>query len=204
MKRRMFLMAAMVLVALTAMGQMTRVAAQEKQAVDLENVRGLEPIRMQPDTVMPNGEWQRVVQSEMTAKESYKYVKQVLARIVPDYQRNVQLEDTADSKIIVTATLPLLATVKTERVNFLYRGTYDVTLTVLMKDQRYRVSCENVICSYEVRTNGQTVDRKTKYTFEDAARMTDGNMQFDMRSKAGKLVYLIDSRLKKQKSDDDF
>lgn len=198
MKRRILMMAAMVLVALAATAQ------GQRQAVNMDGVSTLDAMRMQPDTVMPNGEWQRVVQSEMSAKEGFKYAKQVLARIVLDYQRNVQLEDTADCKLVVTATLPLLATVKTERVNFLYRGTYDVTLTVLMKDQRYRVSCENVICSYEVRTNGQTVDRKTKYTFEDAARMTDGNMQFDMRSKAGKLVYLIDSRLKKQKSDDDF
>ena len=144
MKRRIFLIATMVLVALTAMGQMIRVAAQEKQAVDLENVRGVEPIRMQPDTVMPNGEWQKVVQSEMSAKEGFKYLRQVMARIVPDYR------------------------------------------------------------FYEVRTNGQTVNRKTNYTFEDAARMTDGGMQLDLRSKAGKLVYLIDSRLKKQKSDNDF
>ena len=204
MKRRFLMMAAMVLMALAATAQVGRTAQGQRQAVNLDGVSTLDAMKMRPDTVMPNGEWQRVVQSEMSAKEGFKYAKQVMARIVPDYQRNVQLEDTADCKLVVTAPLPLLATVKTERVDFLYRGTYDVTLTVVVKDQRYRVSCENVICSYEVRTNGQTVDRKSNYKFEDAARMTEGNMQFDMRSKAGRLVWLIDSRLKKQKSDDDF
>lgn len=195
--------AAMMAVAAGAQGLRTQ-ALQKKQIVDLESVSNLDAMEMQPDTVMPNGEWQRVVQSQMSAKESYKYARQVLARIVPDFQGNVQLEDTADCKIIVTATLPLLATVKSERANFVYMGTYSVTLTVLTKDNRYRVSCENVTCSYEVRTMGQMVDRKTDRAFEDASRMTDGGMQLDMRWTAGKLVYLIDSRLKKQKSDDDF
>lgn len=202
--RLLMLMVTMMLTAVTTSAQGVRAQAQTERVVNLENVRGLEPLQMRPDTVMPNGEWQRVVQTEMTAREGYKYARQVLARVVPDYQQSVQLEDTADCKLVVTARLPLIASAESPRAKFVFMGSYGVTLTLVMKDGRYRVSCEAVRCTFDVRTMGQVVDRKQDMLFQDANRLADGAMQFDLRMKAGKLVALIDSMLKKQKSDNDF
>jgi len=204
MKKRMFLLIAVGMMAMTAAAQMQRTVAQKKQVVNLESVKFSEATSMRPDTVMPNGDWQRVVQSEMTAKESFKYARQVLARIVPDYQRNVQLEDTADCKIVVLATLPLLAQLKAPQTTYKFNGTYDVTLTLTMKDNRYRVSGEAVKCSFTVKSDGYEVDRKTDRLMSEVSGMSDGTMQDDLRWKAGQLVTLIDRMLKKQKSDDDF
>ena len=197
MKKRMILMALTVLFALSAM-------SQGKQAIDLSGISGWDYLKMYPDTVMPNGDWQRVVESQMSAKESFKYAKQVLARIVPDYQHNVQLEDTTDNKITFTACLPMMAGSKTQMGDVLLVGTYRMTLTLVMKDGRYRIGSEGTTCTYVARMDGQTMDNVKDRAYNLVFGPKEEDLRADLRYKAAQLVYLIDTMLKKQKSDDDF
>lgn len=202
--KRMILMAVLVLTALMAQAQVGMAVVYGKDVVDLDAATGIGNTKMRPDTVMPNGDWQRVVESQMSAKESYKYARQVLARIIPNYQSGVQLEDTADCKIIVKVPLALTALMNTERGEIRFVGAYDVKLTLVMKDGRYRVSSESTTCSYKVSMQGQTLDSVRDSLFEMADCVSEGSMRKDLLWKAGKLVNLIDTMLKKQKADDDF
>jgi hypothetical protein len=186
------------------MAQSDMVRVYGKAIVDLYSTGSVDDSSMRPDTVMPNGDWQKVVETQMSAKESFKYVRQALARLVPDYQGSVQLEDTASCKIIVTVPLPLAAYRTTERGKFEFIGTYDISLTLTMKDRRYRVSGEGTKCSYKVSMQGLAIDRVKGRDFGMANRLAGGTMLKDMPWRIGRLVYMIDSTMKKQKADDDF
>ena len=197
--KRLVILAAMALVVLVAGAQ----GGSVRKAIELNGV-GLEAAKaMQPDTVMPSGEWQRVMQTEMTAKEGFKYMRQVLAKLVPDYQRNVQLEDTTDCKLVVTAALPLMARKKS---GYWLHGQYNLALTIAMKDNRYRVSGEDVKCQtgLEVGLNVPGVDTSQGLSFSTIGKDTDGELQRDLQSRVGELLTLIDKMLKKQKEDEDF
>ena len=191
--KRFVILAAMAAMTVSVMAQ----AGSVRNTIGLEGVEIEKTKVMQPDTVMPNGEWQKVVQSEMTAKDGFKYVRQMLAKIVPNYQHNVQLEDTTDCKLVVTAALPLMAKTKS---GYWYHGSYNLTL----KDNRYRVSGEEVKCRTGIDVNVPGVDTSQGLPFHIVSKDTDGAMQRDLRWKAGKLVALIDKMLKKQKADNDF
>lgn len=193
--KRLVIFAAMALVVLAAGAQ----GGGVRKAIELGGVKPEAAKAMQPDTVMPNGEWQRVVQSEMTAKEGFKYMRRVLAKVMPDFQQNVQLEDTTDCKLVVTAAVPLMASAKMGSYTSLLEGLYDMTLTLMMKDNRYRISCEPVKCVLVGSTPGQAT-----MTMADVIRHTNGLLQNDLKFKAGKLIALIDAMLKKQKADEDF
>lgn len=192
----------MILVAMAAMTMsvMAQVASV-RLTIGLNGVEIEEAKAMQPDTVMPNGEWQKVVQSEMTAKDGFKYVRQVLAKIVPNYQHNVQLEDTTDCKLVVTTALPLMAKAKS---GYWYQGSYNLTITITMKDNRYRVSGEEVKCLTGIDVNVPGVDTSQGLPFNIVEKNTDGSIQHDLRLKAGILVAQINKMLKKQKADNDF
>lgn len=194
--KKFFVLALMSMVVLTAEAQTV-----VRQMVDLNGIEIEEGKAMQPDTVMPNGEWQRVVQSEMTAKDGFKYMRQVLAKVVPDYQHNMQVADTADYKIVVTAALPLMAKTKS---GYWYQGSYNLTLTFAMKDNRYRVSGEGVKCQTGLEVNVPGVDTSQGLSFHIVSKNTEGALQRDLQSKAGQLVALFDKMLKKQKMEDDF
>lgn len=197
MKKRMFLMATMVLVALAAQAQI----GIGGKAIDLMSVEMGKAKAMRPDTVMPNGEWQKVKETQMSAKKCFKHMRQTLAKIVPNYQRNVQLEDTTDNKIIFAASLPLMA-----RANngYWYRGFYNLTLTIVMKDNRFRVAGENVKCQTGLDVNVPGVDTSQGLDFKIVGKETNGELQRDLQWKAGQLMVLIDDTLKKLKSEDDF
>jgi len=197
--KRLVILAAMALVVLAAGAQVRGT----RRIIELNGIKVEEARAMRPDTVMPNGEWQRVVQSEMTAKEGFKYMRQVLAKVVPNFQQNVQLEDTTDCKLVVTAALPLMARKKS---GYWLHGQYNLALTIAMKDNRYRVSGEDVKCQtgLEVGLNVPGVDTSQGLSFSTIGKDTDGELQRDLQSRVGELLTLIDAMLKKQKADDDF
>lgn len=193
--KRVFICVFLAVMTLAAVAQV----GMGRRVIELDGVKAEESRAMRPDTVMPNGEWQRVVQTEMTAKECFKYMRQAMAKVMPDYQRNVQLEDSTDCKLVVTVALPLMA----KTVNgYWYQGFYNLTLTLAMKDNRYRVSGENVKCQTGLNVPG--ADNSQGLSFGIVSKDTNGGMQRDMRWKAGQLVALIDRTMKKQKADNEW
>ena len=193
------IMAAVVLTTQATMAQGLR--AQGRRMINTDGVE-VEVIKaMRPDTVTPNGEWQKVVEMQMPAKEGFKYMRQALAKLVPDYQHNVQLEDTADCKIVAKVALPLRAQSKNGYWN---QGQYNLTLTVMMKDNRYRVSGEDVKCETGLDIRVPGVDTSEGLEFSSYNKDSDGSFQRDLQWKAGQLMAKIDSMLKKQKTDNDF
>lgn len=195
--KRVFICVCLAVMTLAAVAQV----GMGRRVIELDGVKAEESRAMRPDTVLTNGEWQRVVQSQMTAKECFKYMRQVLARMVPDYQRNVQLEDTTDCKLVVTVALPLMAKATN---GYWYQGFYNLTLTVAMKDNRYRVSGENVKCQTGMEVNVPGVDTSQGLSFKIVSAETGGGMQRDLRWRAGQLVALIDKKLKRQKADNEW
>jgi hypothetical protein len=178
------------------------VSAVSAQVVNTESVMGnREATKMRPDTVMPNGEWQKVVETTLTAKEGFKYMRQTLAKIVPNYQRNVQMEDTTDCRLVVMTALPLMARAGS---GYWLQGFYRMTLTVIVKDNRYRVSAEQVKCQTDLTVNVPGVDTSQGISFQTMSKGTNGGMQKDLRWQAGRMLAKIDAMLKKQKADDDF
>lgn len=194
--RRIMIFAAMALIVMSAAAQ----GVVRRQVIDLKSVKIEEAKAMRPDTVMPNGDWQKVVQTEMSAKDGFKYARQVLAKLVPDYQNNVQLEDTTDCKLVVTGALPLLASAKIGDYTSLLEGMYDITLTILIKDSRYRISCESVKCLL----GNSSPAAQVIMPMADLISKTGSSLQKNLRIEAGRLVAMIDRMLKKQKSDNDF
>ena len=195
--KKIMILAVTMLVALTAAGQ----RGVARRLVNTDGVEIEVAKAMRPDTVMPNGEWQKVVEMQMSAKEGYKYMRQALAKIVPDYQQNVQLEDTTDCKIVAKVVLPLMAKPEGQ---MLYQGYYTVTLTVAMKDNRYRISGENVKCDTGMNIKVPGVDTTDGEGFSLYSKDSGGAFQRDLQFRAGQLVAKIDAMLKKQKAEDDF
>lgn len=171
------------------------------QVVNTDNVSVEDVEILRPDTVMPNGEWQKVVETTLTAKEGFKYMRQTLVKIVSNYQRNVQLEDTTDCRLVVMAALPLMARAGS---GYWLQGFYNMTLTVIVKDNRYRVSAEQVKCQTDITVNVPGVDNSQGMSFQMMSKDTNGGMQKDLRWQAGRMMAKIDAMLKKQKADDDF
>ena len=177
------------------------VLQMQAQVVNTDDVSVEDVKILLPDTVMPNGEWQKVVETTLTAKEGFKYMRQTLAKIVSNYQRNVQLEDTTDCRLVVMTALPLMVRAGS---GYWLQGFYRMTLTVIMKDNRYRVSAEQVKCQTDLTVNVPGVDTSQGMSFQTMSKDTDGGMQKDLRWQAGRMLTKIDAMLKKQKADDDF
>lgn len=173
----------------------------QAQVVNTDDVSVEDVKILRPDTVMPNGEWQKVMETTLTAKEGFKYMRQTLAKIVPNYQRNVQLEDTTDCRLVVMTALPLMAR---DGSGYWLQGLYNMTLTVITKDNRYRVSAEQVKCQTDLTVNVPGVDTSQGISFQTMSKGTNGGMQKDLRWQAGRMLAKIDAMLKKQKADDDF
>jgi len=163
-----------------------------------------EATKMRPDTVMPNGEWQKVVETTLTAKEGFKYGKQVLARLVPDCQRRMKLQDEEDAKIVVEVPMNLLEFFKLGGSEKWLTGSYTVTMTFLFKDGRYKVTAEDVKCSYQMRMPGILIEEAQNEQFKLTNTVTSGALQNDMKDEAGRLLLLFARALEKQKADNDF
>ena len=203
MKRRIFVLAVLaVMMATAAVGQTTD-QLNDQLARSLSGLFDKEVQALRPDSVTPDGDWQKVMETTLTAKEGYKYARSVLARMVPNYQRNVQLEDEKDSKIIVSAGLPMLGSFYSSGTN-LMKGVYEMTLTFAFKDGRYRVRCEAVKCTYRVTYMSATLSTERGQEFRSANIKGKGTLQNDMRQKAGEFLKAFSRALASQKSDDDF
>ena len=163
-----------------------------------------EATKMRPDTVMPNGEWQKVVETTLTAKEGFKYGKQVLARLVPDCQRRMKLQDEEDAKIVVEVPMNLLEFFKLGGSEKWLTGSYTVTMTFLFKDGRYKVTAEDVKCSYQMRMPGILIEEVQNEQFKLTNTVTSGALQNDMKEESGRLLLLFARALEKQKADNDF
>jgi hypothetical protein len=201
--KKMFLMAAMALMMATAAEAQTTGELNDQLARSLEGLFDKEVQALRPDSVTPDGEWQKVIETQMKAAESYKYARSVLARMIPSYQRNVKLEDEKDCKIIVEAALPMLGAFYDEGTN-LMKGVYDMTLTFVFKDGRYRVRCEAVKCTYLVKFMSATISSERGQIFRSANIKGNGSLQNDLRQKAGEFLKAFSKSLATQKSDDDF
>ena len=163
-----------------------------------------EATKMRPDTVMPNGEWQKVVETTLTAKEGFKYGKQVLARLVPDCQRRMKLQDEEDAKIVCEVPMKLLEFFMMRDTRMMLTGSYTVTMTFLFKDGRYKVTAEDVKCSYQMKMPGMLVDQARGEAFYSTNVKSSGAVQRDMQDEAGRLLLLFARALEKQKGDNDF
>jgi len=163
-----------------------------------------EATKMRPDTVMPNGEWQKVMETTLTAKDGFKYGKQVLARLVPDCQRRMKLQDEEDAKIVCEVPMNLLEFFKLGRSEKWLTGSYTVTMTFLFKDGRYKVTAEDVKCSYQMRMPGILIEEAQNEQFKLTNTVTSGALQNDMKDEAGRLLLLFARALEKQKADNDF
>ena len=163
-----------------------------------------EATKMRPDTVMPNGEWQKVVETTLTAKECFKYGKQVLARLVPDCQRRMKLQDEEDAKIVCEVPMKLLEFFMMRDTRMMLTGSYTVTMTFLFKDGRYKVTAEDVKCSYQLKMPGMLVDQARGEAFYSTNVKSSGAVQRDMQDEAGRLLLLFARALEKQKGDNDF
>lgn len=163
-----------------------------------------EATKMRPDTVMPNGEWQKVVETTLTAKEGFKYGKQVLARLVPDCQRRMKLQDEEDAKIVCEVPMKLLEYFKLRGTDVSVKGNYTVTMTFLFKDGRYKVTAEDVKCTYQLKQSIMLIDQARDEAFYSTNVKSSGAVQRDMLDEAGRLLLLFARALEKQKADNDF
>lgn len=191
----MFLMAMMALV----------VSAVSAQVVNTESVITDRAARtMRPDSVSPRGEWQKVIETKLTGKEGFKYGKQVLARLVPDCQRRMKLQDEEDAKIVCEVPMKLLEFFMMRDTRMMLTGSYTVTMTFLFKDGRYKVTAEDVKCSYQLKMPGMLVDQARDEAFYSTNVKSSGAVQRDMQDEAGRLLLLFVRALEKQKADNDF
>lgn len=159
---------------------------------------------MRPDSVSPRGEWQKVIETKLTAKEGFKYGKQVLARMVPDCQRRMKLQDEEDAKIVCEVPMALLEYFKLRGTEVSVKGNYTVTMTFAFKDGRYRIKAEDVRCTYQLKQSYQVIDQSRDEGFYMANVKTSGALQRDMQDEAGRLLLLFARALEKQKADNDF
>lgn len=194
--KRMILMAVMVLAALVTM---------QGQVVNTERVMTEQAATaLQPDSVTPNGEWQKVIETTLTGKEGFKYAQQVLARIVPDYQRRVKLQDETDLKIVCEVPLKLLEFFTMAQTQMMLTGSYMTTMTFIFKDGRYKVAAEDVKCTYQLKQSIYMVDQARNEAFYSTNVKTGKVLQKDMKEQAGWLLFLFSKALEKQKTDNDF
>lgn len=194
--KRMILTAVMVLAALVTM---------QGQVVNTERVMTEQAATaLQPDSVTPNGEWQKVIETTLTGKEGFKYAQQVLARIVPDYQRRVKLQDETDLKIVCEVPLKLLEFFTMMQAQMMLTGSYMTTMTFIFKDGRYKVAAEDVKCTYQLKKSIYMVDQARNEAFYSTNVKTDKVLQKDMKEQAGWLLFLFSKALEKQKTDNDF
>lgn len=161
-------------------------------------------VKLRPDTVTENGEWQKVIETTLTAKEGFKYGKQVLARLVPDCQRRMKLQDEEDAKIVVEMPMKLLEIVMLGQSKMLLNGNYLVTMTFLFKDGRYKVTAEDVKCAYKLTQAITLIDQARGEAFYSTNVKAGGALQADMQDESGRLLLLFSRALEKQKADNDF
>lgn len=201
--KRMILMVVVVLVALTAKSQSEFDALNDKFAREMNELfdKSWEPFK--PDSVNENGEWQKVVKTNLSAKDGYKYGREVLARMLPNYQRNVKLEDEKSGKIICNAALLLSAMRRSRGDNILLKGLYKMTLTFVFKDGRFRIRAESVTCNY-VETYISATLGAEREDFRTTYIKTNKFVQTDLERKAGMFIRDFAKALEKQKSDDNF
>lgn len=193
--KKMILMALMSVMTATMCGQVVN-------TLSVMGERG--SVQMRPDTVMPNGEWQKVVETTLTATEGFKYGRQVLARMVPGFQQRVKLQDEEDAKIVCEVPLNLLEYFKLRGTDVSVKGNYTVTMTFLFKDGRYKVSAEDVKCTYQLKQSIQMIDQARDEAFYSTNVKSSGAVQRDMQDEAGRLLLLFARALEKQKADNDF
>ena len=204
MKKRMVLMAIAAMMVLTTTAQTQMDALNDQLASSLSRLFDTEAQALQPDSVTPDGEWQKVMETQMTAKDSYKYARSVLARMIPNYQQRVKLEDEKDAKIICDVALELLGSQRVTSSTELLKGIHQMTMTLVFKDNRYRVKVEGVTCTYRVSYMGATMDWVRGEAFRTTNIKTKGGMQNDMKQKAGEFMKAFSKALVTQKADDDF
>lgn len=198
----------MILVALMSLVVAVTAQAQVEEATDQlrRSMSGLfdkEAEALRPDSVTPDGEWQKVVETTLTAQEAYKAARQVLARMVPKYQQRVQLEDAQDCKIICDVTMEMLGSYRSMGKE-LYTGVYHTTMTFAFKDGRYKVKAEGVTCDYLTKYMGDTMGSERGQAFRTTNGKTEDGLRSDMQLKAGLFVKAFKTALEKQKADDDF
>lgn len=197
----------MILVALMSLA-VSAMSAQVEEATDQlrRSMSGLfdkEAEALRPDSVTPDGEWQKVVETTLTAQEAYKAARQVLARMVPKYQQRVQLEDAQDYKIICDVTMEMLGSYRSMGKE-LYTGVYHTTMTFAFKDGRYKVKAEGVTCDYLTKYMGDTMGSERAQAFRTTNGKTEDGLRSDMQLKAGLFLKAFKTALEKQKADDDF
>ena len=194
MKRIIFLTA----VIMVSMATMAQVVNTESVITD----RAARTMR--PDSVSPMGEWQKVIETKLTAKEGFKYGKQVLARLVPDCQRRMKLQDEEDAKIVCEVPMKLLEFFMMRDTRMMLTGSYTVTMTFLFKDGRYKVTAEDVKCTYQLKQSIMLIDQARNEAFYSTNVKSSGAVQRDMQDEAGRLLLLFARALEKQKADNDF
>lgn len=202
MKKLMF-MAVFAVLSLSAMGQ-TANAQNDQFSRSMASFFDEEAKALQPDSVTPDGEWQKVIETPLKAQEAYKYARSVLARMVPNYQKCVKLEDEKDCKIICDVAFELSGIQHTGLGNDFLTGIYEMTMTLVFKDGRYRVKVEGVTCSYLRKFMGDVIGRERGESFRTTNINTKGGMQNDMKRKAGQFMKSFSKALATQKADDDF
>jgi len=191
----------MILMALMSM-VVSAVSAQVVNTESMLTVSGT--YKMRPDSVTPNGEWQKVIETSLTAKEGFKYGKQVLARIVPNFQQRVKLQDEEDAKIVCEVPLNLLQFFKLRGTDVSVKGNYTMTMTWLFKDGRYKVSAEDVKCTYQLRQSFNVIDQSSNESFYLTNVKTGGEMLNNIKGESSRLLMMFSKALEKQKADDDF
>lgn len=202
MKKLMF-MAVFAVLSLSAMGQ-TANAQNDQFSRSMASFFDEEAKALQPDSVTPDGEWQKVIETPLKAQEAYKYARSVLARMVPNYQKCVKLEDEKDCKIICDVAFELSGIQHTGLGNDFLTGIYEMTMTLVFKDGRYKVKVEGVTCSYLRKFMGDVIGRERGESFRTTNINTKGGMQNDMKRKAGQFMKSFSKALATQKADDDF
>lgn len=156
----------MIVLALMSVAMVPQVQAQVVNTDAVQTDR--DAVKMRPDTVTENGEWQKVIETTLTAKEGFKYGKQVLARIVPDCQRRMKPQDEEDAKIVCEVPVKLLEFFKLgkSKTEKWLTGSYTVTMTWLFKDGCYKVTAEDVKCSYQMRMPGILIEEAQNQPFK--------------------------------------
>lgn len=190
---------------LTAVMAIMMLVTMQGQVVNTESVMTEQAATaLQPDSVTPNGEWQKVIETTLTGKEGFKYAQQVLARIVPDYQRRVKLQDETDLKIVCEVPLKLLEFFTMAQTQMMLTGSYMTTMTFIFKDGRYKVAAEDVKCTYQLKQSIYMIDQTRDEAFYSTNVKADKVLQKDMKEQAGWLLFLFSKALEKQKADNDF
>lgn len=154
-----------------------------------------------PDSINEDGEWYKVIETNLTAEETFKYAQASLASIVNNYQDNVQVEDKENKKIVCKVRTGLVSFEYIGNDKYEMVGQYNFILTLTFKDNKFRARGEKVLCNYNMRALGI---KNKEELYIVLLHTSKGNLEKDFKRSISRFLYFLMEGIKKQQQDSDF